>query len=176
MLFLGHLGIGYKLSAPFNKGLNLWWLFLGMLLPDLIDKPLYYAVLLLSGRGHTGIISCTHVFGHTGLLLLFLVALAFVFRSKPLAAVVLGMVTHLLIDNLYEHFFYPGASSSFLALVFPLKGWRFADMPFESPRGHLASAAFNPYVVAGEIAGAFLLLWDFVIKKKLERKRRLRHH
>ena len=74
MFALGHLGIGKKLAArPFRRfsAVERRAFFIGALLPDLIDKPLYYIPAWLTGRhgAAAGILSGTHLFAHTGLFL-----------------------------------------------------------------------------------------------------------
>ena len=58
---------------------------LAALLPDLIDKPLFYIPFWLTGRrgAAAGILSGTHLFAHTGLFLLALVIAALITRSLP---------------------------------------------------------------------------------------------
>ena len=53
MFFFGHLGAGSRLASPFSKGLPRGLLLLGTLLPDLIDKPLFYGLLFLRGLEET---------------------------------------------------------------------------------------------------------------------------
>src|SRR5689334_11888507 len=47
MFPLAHLGIGSSLARPFASKLQFRWILLGTLLPDLIDKPFYFALGLL---------------------------------------------------------------------------------------------------------------------------------
>ena len=79
MFVLGHLGVGKKLAArPYRQfsRLDKRAFFVGALLPDLIDKPLYYVPAWLTGRrgAAAGILSGTHLFAHTGLFLLVVAA------------------------------------------------------------------------------------------------------
>src|SRR5437588_625652 len=78
---LGHLGLGKKIAARSYRGFSpdeKRAFFLGALLPDLIDKPLFYVPhWLAAGRGGAaGLLSGTHLFAHTGLFLLGLVLAA----------------------------------------------------------------------------------------------------
>src|SRR5438552_13741940 len=99
MFALGHLGIGKKLAARpfrhFSPG-DKRAFFVGALLPDLIDKPLYYIPAWVTGReaAGAGILSGTHLFAHTGLFLLALSVAALVTRSRPLRALAIGVATH----------------------------------------------------------------------------------
>ena len=70
MFALGHLGIGKKLAArPFRhfSPAERRAFFVGALLPDLIDKPLYYIPAWLTGKegAAAGILSGTHLFAHS---------------------------------------------------------------------------------------------------------------
>src|SRR3954462_13213388 len=72
---LGHLGLGKALAGrPYRRfsSIEKRAFFLGALLPDLIDKPLFYLPFWLTdGRSAAGgILSGTHLWAHTGLFLL----------------------------------------------------------------------------------------------------------
>ena len=97
MFVFGHVGIGSWLARPLARPGELRWLVLGTLLPDLLDKPLYYGLVLATSRraADLGLISGTRTFGHT-LLAALLVLLAV--RGRRGAMVALGMATHLLLD------------------------------------------------------------------------------
>jgi hypothetical protein len=90
MFVLGHLGIGKKLAArPYRRfsHSDKRAFFLGALLPDLVDKPLYYGFAWLTGKpGAAGTFSGTHLFAHTGLFLAVLAVAGWVTRSRPLQA------------------------------------------------------------------------------------------
>jgi hypothetical protein len=157
MFALGHLGIGKRLAArpyrrfsPVEKGA----FFLGALLPDLIDKALFYVPYLISGRrgAAAGMLSGTHLFAHTALFLLLLIIAARLTRSPPLRAVAIGVATHFVLDLV-------GLSLGMRTLLWPLFGWHFPLYPFRNVRHHLATI-LNPITLAGELIGAAILLWD----------------
>ena len=171
MFILGHVGIGSRLGTliPRVRAAPTRWLILGTLLPDLIDKPLYYGLNLLTGNDgeDLGLISCTRTVGHS-LLFAFLVWLtvrALGRRAEALALLV-GLATHWLLDlggDVSATLTYwlgltsqPSGWSSLRALLFPLFGGRFAVMPFHSARQHLTSLA-QGYTVLGELVGGVLL-------------------
>ena len=101
--------------------------FVGALLPDLIDKPLYYVPAWLTGRrgAAAGILSGTHLFAHTGLFLVVLTVAGLVTRSPPLRALAIGVATHLVLD-------FVGLSMSLGTLLWPLFGWHFPAYPFRA--------------------------------------------
>jgi len=161
MFILGHMGFGLKLSEPVRRDLPVRPLLLGALLPDLIDKPLYYALEAATGRrgAAIGIVAGTRSFGHTLLFLLALAALARARRSRPLAALALGVATHLVLDTLSDAFTRRWGFS-FKALFWPVLGWRFPIYPYYGWRDHVAHVR-EPFLLAAEIAGAAILAWEW---------------
>lgn len=169
MFILGHLGIGRALVRRWvAPGLGRW-LALGTLLPDLLDKPLYYALAAATGlRGaELGLISGTRTVGHTLLLLAALRLLLGAGRGSALAA---GMATHLFLDELGEVVGLlgaaaglgegvgpPGGPPTLAAVLFPLLGPHFPIYPFRDAAEHLFAQG-RLWTLAGELAGA-LLLW-----------------
>src|SRR5439155_487205 len=94
LFVLGHVGIGTRLLFGLRQRLPPRWLVLGCLLPDLIDKPLFYG--LLWTRGHPdALISGSRSIAHSGLFLLALLALALALRRPGPWAVFAGVATHL---------------------------------------------------------------------------------
>ena len=158
MFVLGHLGIGKRLAGrPYRRfsRAERRAFFAGALLPDLIDKPLYYGWSWLTGKhgSEAGIISGTHLFGHTALFLLTVAAAALVSRSRWVRALAIGVVTHLALD-------FVGLSMDLPTLFWPLFGWRFPSYPFSSLTEHLGTM-FRPVTLAGELVGAAILWWDY---------------
>ena len=168
MVLLGHLGIGKRMVRPWSEKLPLDWILLGTILPDIVDKPLYY--------GHTyfrdffdryvPIITGSRTIGHTLLLLIFVSLLA---RRGSLKAraLALGMATHLLLDFTGD-LFVSGPSSLLQAALFPLLGANFDVSTFHSLKEHLLSK-ITWYMVMGEILGAGILTQDWLRRKKTTR-------
>jgi len=152
---LGHLGIGKKLAARPYRGFSpaaRRAFFVGALLPDLIDKPLFYIPLWVSGR-RGELLSGTHLFAHTGLFLLALGAAAWITRSEQARAVAVGVATHFILDCV-------GLSMGLGTLLWPLFGWHFPAYPFRNVGQHLATV-LNPVTLAGELVGGAILSWDY---------------
>jgi hypothetical protein len=165
MWIFGHLGFGSKIAEPFARRLPLAWLLLGTILPDLIDKPLYYLSSLSTGKHgfEIGLISCTRTLGHTGLLALLLAGLATIRKSKILAALALGTATHLAIDGFQDFWFHrvegnEGESSAVIAILFPFYLQRFSEMPFPTIGDHLKSG-IQPFQLISEGIGLAILSW-----------------
>jgi hypothetical protein len=166
MFVLGHLGIGSWAAARRVRAEQIGWLLCGTLVADLVDKPLYYGLVIATGRrgAELGLITGTRTFGHTLLLVAVLWLLLPRRIGTPLA---LGMTTHLGLDELGDvlGLFVPALGTrphpgTITAILFPFLGLRFPVSPFHSALEHLASLS-NAYVVAGEIAGAALLCWQW---------------
>jgi hypothetical protein len=161
---IGHTVLGKNLARALRPRLALAPLLVGTLLPDLIDKPLYYGLVAATGRrgAELGLVSGTRTFGHTGILLLLLVALAVVRRSRTWEALAWGVATHDLFD--LGDLLNPGPGPSGLsALLFPLLGLHFPVARSHSFGEHLLRIReLWPFV--GEAAGLAvlgreLLLW-----------------
>jgi hypothetical protein len=142
------------------------FLLLGTVLADLIDKPLYYGLSIVTGRAGAdlGLISSTRSFGHTLALCLLLYAILPRRIGTPLAA---GMLTHLFLDEMGDFFglvwVRPGpprtGPDTSAAILFPLFGFHFPILPFSSATEHMRSLV-DPYTLLGEAVGAVLLYFN----------------
>ena len=161
MFFFGHLGIGLKTAQPFRRGLPLKPLLIGTLLPDLIDKPLYYGLSWATGRhGYDlGLISGTRTFGHTILFTATLGILAAARRSKVLAALALGSATHLVLDVVTD-VFTRRSDYSLRVLAWPLLGWQFPGYTYSGLREHLGNIR-EPFLLYAELIGAAILFVEW---------------
>lgn len=161
MFLFGHLGIGLKLASPWRKGLSRRLILLGTILPDLIDKPLYYGLSWITGKSGTdlGMIAGTRSFGHTAVLLLTMTLTSVIFKIRWLAAICIGVATHLLLDNLGDRFL---SSHDFTlrALLWPFLGWQFPAYPFSGMHQHFGRIS-EPYFLSTEIAGFLFLCWEY---------------
>jgi hypothetical protein len=201
MLLFGHMGIGSKLASPWARSLPVGAVLLGTLVPDLIDKPLYYGLQLATGMhgADLGLVSSTRTFGHTALLLVAVTLFAVFRRSRFVAAIAIGMATHLFLDNLSDTlaaYFGPRSlddgttreRSALVALLYPFYLPRFSPAPFKDLAGHVWHA-LNALNIGSELLGAAILGWDYwknrheseiiqllQIRRHLRRKRRHRRH
>mgnify|MGYP001612471770 CR=1 FL=1 len=156
MFVFGHTGIGRTIAAPFARGLPERWILAGTLLPDVIDKPLYYGMKLLTGLSAVdiGLISGTRTFGHTGVLMIAFSALAALFGSRPAAALALGSATHLLLDALLDLSSggLPWENGVVVAILFPFAGFRFPITPHADATAN-AWSLVRPEILVTEIVG-----------------------
>jgi hypothetical protein len=152
---LGHLGLGKTLAARpfrrFSRGERRAF-FVGALLPDLIDKPLFYVPFWLTGRRGV-FLSGTHLYAHTGLFLLALVVVAWLTRAPLARAIAIGVATHFVLDVV-------GLSMGLGTLLWPLLGWHFPAFPFRNLGQHL-STVLSPITLGGEMIGGTILWWDW---------------
>lgn len=167
MFVFAHLGIGYQMVKPLTKGLPKIGVFLGALLPDLLDKPLYYGLSFVTGKhaAELGLISGTRTFGHTAFLLTLLTALAITQRSRTLAAVALGLGSHLVLDSWSDLFLIHSDNAVRSALLWPLTGWQFPIHPFLGIKEH-SQTLWNPVIFYGELLGLGLLFWNILKSRK----------
>jgi hypothetical protein len=151
MFVFGHLGFGSALARPWRDRFSRPALLAGMLLPDVIDKPLYYARL-------SPFFSCTRTFGHTGLLIVVILLAGLAWRRRAVAALAVGMITHVILDCALDATA-GGESSAFRAAAWPLMGVNFSAVYFSSVTEH-AWRLVNIPIVVTEIIGAGLLWWE----------------
>ena len=165
MFVLGHVGIGPRLLGGLRQRLPFGWLAFGCLLPDLIDKPLFYGLLWWEGHADS-LIRGSRSFGHSGLFLLALLAGAALARRPPAWAVAAGAATHLVLDIVGELFTgaYPD-TSIWLAIFYPAYDGRFPKAHFGSMLEHLRLSAENVYVLAGEVIGGAILLRSWWVRR-----------
>jgi membrane-bound metal-dependent hydrolase YbcI (DUF457 family) len=76
MLPFSHLGIGGMMAKPFSKRLPLKWLLLGTLLPDLIDKPIFFGMGIIAYLDHHGWVRGKRGVAHSLLFLVILTAIS----------------------------------------------------------------------------------------------------
>jgi hypothetical protein len=168
MLVAGHLGLGRALALPWYRRLPPLLFFVGTLVPDIIDKPLYYALSWSTGRHgiDLGLISGTRTVGHTLLLTMFVAVVARWRSSAALRAIAIGMLTHLALDVANDFLGVwsglphdPDSIPGYAAVVWPAMGVQFPVAPFTSVTTH-AERLLNPVTATGEVLGALVLMWE----------------
>jgi membrane-bound metal-dependent hydrolase YbcI (DUF457 family) len=93
MLFFAHLGMAL-FAANFVKRLDLAFVALGSLLPDIIDKPLGAVVFGTPAMGRT--------FAHTLLFLLLIATFAAYAKDIRLMSLSGGVLSHLILDSMWN--------------------------------------------------------------------------
>lgn len=158
MFVLGHLGIGSALAKPFSRKLPWGFILGGTLLPDLIDKPLFYFGYLTQGPGWSNVITGTRTVGHTIILAMMIALWAWIKRDVRWAAIALGVGTHLSLDLFID------IKSAASAVFWPALGWEFPLYPFESVGAHLGSMGRRSILLA-ELVGGVILTYE-VLKRR----------
>ena len=93
MLLFAHLGLALLIARPFKR-IDLAFLAVGSMLPDIIDKPLGFMIFGTMNHGR--------IFAHTLLFLLVLAALAVSIRDIRLASLGAGVLIHLALDLMWN--------------------------------------------------------------------------
>jgi len=155
VFIFGHLGFGRALVRKWHHHLPWLALAVGILLPDLIDKPLYYS-------GLSSYFSCTRMFGHTAILTIAVCGVAVLRNAPGMLALGVGMATHIVLDVAVEFLLDGGPGAAWIALTWPLHGLAFYRVTFTLPE-HIQRLTTVPTAVF-EVLGLLLLL--------LERRRR----
>jgi hypothetical protein len=169
MFFFGHLGLGQQLAKPLDRGLPTLPLLFGTVLPDLIDKPLYYGLAALTHRhgAALGIVAGTRSFGHTILFAAAIAGVARLRRSPALTAVALGCATHIVLDIVTDVCL-RGAGFSMQAFLWPLLGLQFPVYVFRSWHDHLWHLR-EPFLSACEFVGAACLVVEWRLRSRAAR-------
>ncbi len=168
MFIFGHLGIGSKLVSPAARRLPWLAVLAGTLLPDLIDKPLYYIQRWVPGL-EIPLVTCTRTFAHTAGFTITLTAIAWARRSKLLAGLALGTVSHQILDITLDKILDASEPSALIAFLWPVFGpnrGRFTVAPFENLHEHL-SLLGNSVVIGAEMVGLLLLVTQWRARRNV---------
>lgn len=155
MFVLGHIGIGRLIVGPRGRALPVAPFVFGTVLPDLIDKPMYYS-------GVWEFVSCTRTFGHTGLFLLSLAAVAWIRRSRAWGAVALAVATHLILDRVLD-LQSRGTSSVWIAFTWPFLYSHFAQYDLRVS-DHIRMF-WRPDIFITEMIGLFLIVREYLKRR-----------
>jgi hypothetical protein len=168
MFPLGHLGIGVRLvPARVRDRLHFGWLAFGCLLPDVLDKPVFFAAAKLARRGvperFDVLLDALHgsrLFGHSVFFFAALAVAAALTRAEWLRAVAWGVATHLVLDLVPD--LLSGARLQWPSwLLWPVFGWGF-------PRWGQVSGAHLEAILyyAGELVGAPLIVLELTRRRR----------
>jgi hypothetical protein len=177
LFIFGHLGFGSAIATPFVRDRKFPWkpFWIGCLLPDLIDKPLYYL-----GSSFIPWVTGTRTIGHSLLLEGVLALILGVAFRKPREgqALFAGALMHLgldIIHDITQAWFGSGTqdwfpfleSRQWASVLFPIFGMNYFPIyPFkDGVREHLGvQLLFSRLAV--EVIGFFLFLRQFLKLKK----------
>ena len=164
----GHLGIGVRLiPMRMRDRLPLGWLAFGCVLPDVLDKPVFYAAAKLE---HWGVperldllldaLHGSRLLGHSLFFLAALVIAAALTRAEWLRAIAWGVSTHLELDVVPD--LVSGARLQWPSwLLWPVFGWGFPHW------GHAVGGYVEVILYyAGELVGAPLIILELARRRR----------
>jgi hypothetical protein len=153
MLLFGHVGLTIGLARTLSREVDVRWVAVAAMLPDIIDKPLRYFIAPAFTQNNTRTV------GHSLTVLLIGIVVVFLLRRtiRGPGVVTLMLPMHLLLDGMW-------ASDQRVSLLWPWAGNAFPPLYEEGMSGlwnHLMRNLSNPANLAGELGGMLVLgyLW-----------------
>ena len=149
MLVLGHVGLTVGLARALSREVDVRWVAVASMLPDLIDKPLRYWIAPAFTQGNTRTVG--HALTVIGVSMLVVLLLRRTIRGAGVVALVLPM--HVFLDGMWL----PGMRVSFL---WPWAGNGFPPVYEEGLAGlwdHLLGDLGSPVNLGGELGGLLVL-------------------
>ena len=153
MLLLGHVGLTIGLARALSREVDVRWVAVASMLPDIIDKPLRYCIALAFTQGSTRTVG--HSLTVIGVSMLVVLLFRRTIRGAGVVALMLPM--HLFLDRMWL----PDERVSFL---WPWAGHAFPPVYEEGLSGfwdHLMGNLCSPVNLSGELGGMLVLgyLW-----------------
>jgi membrane-bound metal-dependent hydrolase YbcI (DUF457 family) len=163
MFIFGHMGFGAAMARPWAnpfRKLSFGMILLGTVLPDLIDKTLYYSLSFWTGKSGPalGLICGTRTFGHTLLFFTTIAASAAIFKNRWLASLAVGIFTHLFLDTIPEMIYFGSSKITISPWLWPFATRTFPSYPFTGIGEHFEKIR-NPYFYCAEFIGLGLLIY-----------------
>jgi len=153
MLLFGHVGLTIGLARALSREVDVRWVAVASLLPDIIDKPLRYFITPAFTQGNTRTV------GHSLTIIIVAMVVGLLLRRTIRGAGVVALVLplHLLLDAMWV----PGMRVS---LLWPWAGNGFPPLHEVGMPGfwtHLVYNLCDPVNLAGELGGMLMLgyLW-----------------
>jgi len=153
MLLFGHVGLTIGLARTLSREVDVRWVAVAAMLPDIIDKPLRYFIAPTFTQGNTRTV------GHSLTVLLVGMVVVFLLRRtiRGPGVVTLMLPMHLLLDGMWT----PDLRVS---LLWPWAGNAFPPLYEEGMSGvwnHLMRNLSDPVNLTGELGGMLILgyLW-----------------
>ena len=131
--------------------------FAGAVLPDLIDKPIYYIShdgLKIHGA-FADVYAGTRGVAHTFIFLGVLALVAATSKNRIWIGIAIGVATHLSLDIINDLIF--SHSTDLRIFLWPALGWNFPSATFPTLGAHL-HFVFEPISLITELTGV-ILLW-----------------
>ncbi len=160
MFLFAHLGIGFEVAkigwAKRRPDLSVPYVLLGTVLPDMIDKPIYYVShdLLRAEGAFADFYAGTRGIAHTFLFAVLLIASVAMTKNKKILALTIGIATHLILDIANDLVY--GRATDLRIFLWPFFGWNFPPAKFATLGAHI-HFWFEPISLITEVVGLFLL-------------------
>jgi hypothetical protein len=153
MLVFGHVGLTIGLARALSREVDVRWVAVASMLPDVIDKPLRYFIAPAFTQGNTRTV------GHSLTVILVSMVVVLLLRRTIRGAGIVALVLplHLLLDGMW-------ATGLRVSLLWPWAGHGFPLVYEEGMSGlwnHLMRDLCDPVNLAGELGGMFVMgyLW-----------------
>jgi hypothetical protein len=160
MFPLAHLGIGSTMTRLCPVKLPFRWVLVGTVLPDLIDKPIFF--ILSRCCAQAGWEAGKRGFAHTLVFLLLLATISRLRKSPPLWGVSAGAATHLVLDVISKSTAGSATALGSLQVLFwPLTGWSFPT---------LSHGMHGVVIWTFELIGTGLLVLQFSMQRRTAAK------
>lgn len=150
MLLLGHLGLTIGLARALSRDVDVRWVAVVSLLPDLLDKPLRYWIAPAFTQGNTRTV------GHSLTMILLCLLGVYLGRRVIRAPWVMALVVpmHALLDGMWS-------PATRVSLLWPWAGHDFPPLDEVGLQGlweHLMRNLSKPVTLVGEVVGGLILL------------------
>jgi membrane-bound metal-dependent hydrolase YbcI (DUF457 family) len=149
MLLLGHVGLTVGLARALSREVDIRWVAVAAMLPDLIDKPLRYFIALAFTQGNTRTV------GHSLTVMCVSMLVIFLFRRRMRGAGVIALMLpmHVFLDRMWR-------PNERVSLLWPWAGNAFPPVYEEGWSGlweHLLHGLYSPVNLGGELGGLLVL-------------------
>ena len=153
MLLFGHVGLTIGLARALRREVDVRWVAVASMLPDIIDKPLRYFIAPAFTQGNTRTVGHSLTVIGVGMVVVFLLRRNI--RGAGIVALLLPL--HLLLDGMW-------ASDLRVSLLWPWAGNGFPPLNEVGMQGlwkHLVHDLWDAVNLAGELGGLLVLgcLW-----------------
>jgi hypothetical protein len=153
MLVFGHVGLTIGLARALSREVDVRWVAVASMLPDIIDKPLRYFIAPVFTQGNTRTV------GHSLTVILVSMVVVLLLRRTIRGAGVVALLLplHLLLDGMWT-------TGLRVSLLWPWAGNEFPPVYEEGMLGlwhHLIRDLCDPVNLVGELGGMCVLgyLW-----------------
>jgi LexA-binding, inner membrane-associated putative hydrolase len=155
MLWFGHIGLTIGLARTLSREVDVRWVAVAAVLPDVIDKPLRYVIAPTFTQGNTRTV------GHSLTVILVCMAVVLCRRRSIRGAWVVALMLplHLILDGMW-------LPDMQLSLLWPWAGHGFTPVDetgLEGVWNHLLGDLSDSVNLAGELGGILILgcLWHW---------------